>query len=42
MSRTGVDLPFEDVFRRLTELTPIRASLDLAEALGITSASVSK
>lgn len=42
MSRSGAELVFEDVFRRLTERTNIRSSTDLAEALGISSASVSK
>jgi hypothetical protein len=42
MSRSGIEVTFEDVFRRLTEVTDIRTSTDLAEALGISSASVSK
>lgn len=42
MSRAGIELTFDGVFRRLTEVTNIRTSTDLAEALGISSASVSK
>lgn len=42
MSRTGIDLSFEEVFRRVSELTQIKTSTNLAEFLGITSGSVSK
>lgn len=41
MSRAGIELTFDGVFRRLTEVTAIRTSTDLAVALGISSASVS-
>ena len=42
MSRAGMDLEFEDVFRRISEQTDLRTSTNLAEFLGISSASVSK
>lgn len=42
MSRAGLDLEFEDVFRRISEQTDIKTSTKLAEFLGISSASVSK
>lgn len=42
MSKAGTTLSFEIVFRRLSELTDIKTATSLAEALGITSASVSK
>jgi hypothetical protein len=42
MSRAGMDLDFEDVFRRISEQTDLRTSTNLAEFLGISSASVSK
>jgi hypothetical protein len=41
MSRAGIEVTFEGVFRRLTEVTAIRTSTDLAVALGISNASVS-
>ena len=42
MSRAGMDLEFEDVFRRISEQTDLKTSTNLAEFLGISSASVSK
>lgn len=42
MSRAGMDLEFEDVFRRISEQTDFKTSTNLAEFLGISSASVSK
>ena len=42
MSRAGMDLVFEDVFRRISEQTDLKTSTNLAEFLGISSASVSK
>lgn len=42
MSRAGMDLGFEDVFRRISEQTDLKTSTNLAEFLGISSASVSK
>jgi hypothetical protein len=42
MSKAGATLSFEDVFRRLSEVTDIKTATNLAEAMGITSASVSK
>lgn len=42
MSRAGMDLEFEDVFRRISEQTDLKTSTSLAEFLGISSASVSK
>ena len=42
MSRVGMDLEFEDVFRRISEQTDLKTSTNLAEFLGISSASVSK
>jgi hypothetical protein len=42
MSRAGMDLEFEDVFRRISEQTDLKTSTNLADFLGISSASVSK
>ncbi|UTF51822.1 helix-turn-helix domain containing protein [Desulfomicrobium sp. ZS1] len=42
MSRAGMDLEFEGVFRRISEQTDLKTSTNLAEFLGISSASVSK
>lgn len=42
MSRAGMDLVFEDIFRRISEQTDLKTSTNLAEFLGISSASVSK
>ncbi|MBV1713951.1 MAG: helix-turn-helix domain containing protein [Desulfomicrobium sp.] len=42
MSRAGMDLEFEDVFRRISEKTDLKTSTNLADFLGISSASVSK
>lgn len=42
MSRAGMDLVFEEVFRRISEQTDLKTSTNLAEFLGISSASVSK
>ncbi|MBV1748782.1 MAG: helix-turn-helix domain containing protein [Desulfomicrobium sp.] len=37
-----MDLEFEDVFRRISEKTDLKTSTNLADFLGISSASVSK
>jgi hypothetical protein len=34
MSRAGMDLEFEDVFRRISEQTDLKTSTNLAEFLG--------